>query len=141
MNELYYAIEQEKANVDFCREVASFLDTKFTRENSKSSETEEQEGNDVFNPQLDDTDLQLITDFIISWCSRKCDCLIKQHCDKLPILIQTYLHYVPTVLTAIWRQLLLLDETSTNQEVRMFGFKSCRRSEKSFYHSLFYFRS
>ena len=122
MNELYYAIEQEKGNIDFCLEVANFLDSKFTRENSqRSSETEEQEGNDVFNPQLDDTELHLITDFIISWCSRKCDCLIKQHCDKLPTLIQTYLHYVPTVLTSIWRQLLQLDETSNNQEVRPYG--------------------
>ncbi|KAI6652676.1 Ubiquitin carboxyl-terminal hydrolase 34-like [Oopsacas minuta] len=120
MNDYYFTIDQEKTNRDFCRDVAIILDSKFTKENLQTTvETDEKEvvENEILNPRLDDSDLVTIADFIISWFGRKCECLAKVHYDKLPTLIQTYLHYVPTVLTSIWRHLLLLDETSTNQEV------------------------
>ena len=114
----YYNIDQEKTSKDFCADVMHILDRKFTKEIlQKSSETTQVSKDEIFIPLLDDGDLTVLTDFIISWFGRKCECLIKSHCEKLPLLIQVYLQHVPSVLISIWRQLLQLDDTSTSQEV------------------------
>ena len=113
----YYSIDQEKISKDFCADVMHILDKKFTKEILQKNEETTQTKEEVFIPLLDDGDLTVLADFIISWYGRKCDCLIKSHCDKLPALIQVYLQHVPSVLISIWRQLLQLNDTSTCQEV------------------------
>ena len=120
----YYTIEQEKTSKDFCKDVTLILESKFTdeyllknEELDESSQSIASTETDYNLPELEESDILVLADFIISWCSRKCECLIKLFCDKLPILIQVYVQYTPSVLTSIWNQMLKLDETSQSQEV------------------------
>lgn len=123
-----FTIDQQKALLHLCDDVQKIIESKLTKHTStapatgENSEYSSQKAvNETFDSSdvvdLDEQEIILLADFIISWNVKRCECLLRQHLDKLPYLIQQYLVNVTSVITSLWKQIVELNEPQTNKEV------------------------